>query len=59
MQVKTNKVVLGAAPPWHPARRVSLAADKIRVGIIGANAGLDHGVGHPLLLLCNANVPNY
>src|SRR6266850_5945110 len=28
----------GAAPPWHPARRVSMAADKIRVGIIGANA---------------------
>ena len=21
--------------------------------------GLDHGVGHPLLLLCNAKAPNY
>src|SRR5712691_7191103 len=29
---------IGAAPPWHPARRVPMAADKIRVGIIGANA---------------------
>ena len=22
-------------------------------------AGLDHGVGHPLLLLCHAKAPNY
>src|SRR5712691_11154310 len=29
---------IGAAQPWHPERRVSMAADKIRVGIIGANA---------------------
>ncbi len=22
-------------------------------------SGFDHGVGHPLLLLCNAKAPNY
>jgi len=27
--------------------------------VIEAEAGLDHGVGHPLLLLCHAKAPNY
>jgi hypothetical protein len=27
--------------------------------VIEALQGFDHGVGHPLLLLCNAKAPNY
>jgi hypothetical protein len=28
-------------------------------GLSGRNSGFDHGVGHPLMLLCHVKAPNY
>jgi hypothetical protein len=40
---------IGAAQSWHPARKVPMAKDKIRVGIIGARLMVDSGgLTHPV-----------
>jgi hypothetical protein len=39
-------------PPKHPR-------NPAKTGKITPFLGFDHGVGHPLLFLCDAKVPNY
>ena len=46
--------------PWSLHESRTRCEDKSQNdGRRGASVGFDHGVGHPLLLLCHAKAPNY